>query len=378
MNIHKKYVKILGKLIEKLKQEEKESILYAFADAENLEWIKEAEKRGEWYLSIKRLPKAIEQIPAPRMQTDTVKNEFAIVMQGLLREEDDFTLKTVLLYKKIFPEAMLIISTWENQSAKLLDRLEREGCLIVKEPDVDNCGVSNINRQIIGSKKGIEKAKSCGAQYVLRIRTDARIYYPYALEFLKSLLEVFFVSGNEWKQEKRIVTSACYPNRVQELPPYFMRDYMYFGTANDLMEFFSVPFTKKTPEDYKDYLKKKGKERLTIQEEFEMDFSPESYLTKEYIKKMTGKNVKTDYETWWEKIQKYFIMISPWDIDMYFVKHDVKYVQPASYARAYDGQLYETRNYDFKKFLILYNQHLKIPEYPFTAENEVQKYWSGY
>ena len=55
---------------------------------------------------------------------DQVKNEppLAIVIQGPVLHENNFTLETVKLYKKNFAQAKIILSTWENELPAVVDR----------------------------------------------------------------------------------------------------------------------------------------------------------------------------------------------------------------------------------------------------------------
>ena len=55
-----------------------------------------------------------------KMCSTTSKGELAIVLQGIVAIQDDCTLETVRLYKKIFPGAIIILSTWDFTSDELL------------------------------------------------------------------------------------------------------------------------------------------------------------------------------------------------------------------------------------------------------------------
>ena len=66
-----------------------------------------------------------------KVRSTTSKGELAIVLQGIVAIQDDCTLETVRLYKKIFPSAIIILSTWDFTSDELLQKFREEGCEIV-------------------------------------------------------------------------------------------------------------------------------------------------------------------------------------------------------------------------------------------------------
>src|SRR3990167_11502815 len=48
----------------------------------------------------------------------------AIIIQGPIRREDNFTLETVKLYRKHSPAATVILSTWEDEDISTFKTLE--------------------------------------------------------------------------------------------------------------------------------------------------------------------------------------------------------------------------------------------------------------
>ena len=50
---------------------------------------------------------------------------YAVILRGILVAKDDFTVETVLMYKKLFPGAPIIVSTLESASAAIVERLKR-------------------------------------------------------------------------------------------------------------------------------------------------------------------------------------------------------------------------------------------------------------
>ncbi len=103
--------------------------------------------KPSWTSKIER-PKFHDQIflksernsPLPRL---------AIVVQGLILKDDDFTLETLKLYRDIFPGCELILSSWDYEDAEYLAQFKDLPVKMVLSKDPENPGVANVNRQII-------------------------------------------------------------------------------------------------------------------------------------------------------------------------------------------------------------------------------------
>ena len=82
----------------------------------------------------------------------------AIVIQGPIRHEKDFTLETVKLYGKHYPAATVILSTWEDENISAFESLGSEKFKVIRNKKPSNPGGSNINMQIVSTKAGVDKA----------------------------------------------------------------------------------------------------------------------------------------------------------------------------------------------------------------------------
>lgn len=79
------------------------------------------------YCSYRLYPLSTKKYVDTKVRSTTSKGELAIVLQGIVAIQDDCTLETVRLYKKIFPSAIIILSTWDFTSDELLQNSERKG-----------------------------------------------------------------------------------------------------------------------------------------------------------------------------------------------------------------------------------------------------------
>lgn len=342
------------------------------------EMLKKIESVDGDYLSLRRLPKKSTDLIGRKYASRLDLSQYAIIIRGLIFEEDDFTIETVKLYKKIFPGAVIIVCSWNRpEYDEAYGKIEEAGGRVVRLDEPENIGVTNINGQLKQIKEGLKAATEMKCSYALVTRSDHRIYYSYTIEYMKALMECFPAKkNNRFGQQERIITTACFQDRVFELPPFFMRDLFHFGRIEDLANFFDVPNTDLTKDDYITELKRSGKDRLSCQEESDLNYAPESLYVKTYIRNHFG-DVESDYEVWWGIIKEIFLMISPKDIDLYVTKYDTKYIISAPQTRA-NGQVYETRNYDFRKFMNIYTDKIDIGNSKFDPDDEFSKYWCGY
>lgn len=188
----------------------------------------------------------------------------AIVIQGPVIEEKDFTLETIRIYKKYFPEAIIILSTWDDTSANAHEQIKKEGIdfILNKKPEV--AGYKNINFQIASSAAGVMRANALGAEYILKTRTDQRFYNPHMLSSLYQALEVFPLFGHT-RQIQRLVFSCA--SKRSDYRLYHASDMMIFGYAADMVAYWQAPMVMpdthgniEMPEQYlmKEFLKKIG------------------------------------------------------------------------------------------------------------------------
>lgn len=168
--------------------------------------------------------------------TDNVK--IAIVLQGPLVRVNDFTLETVKLYKKIFPQTVVIISTWEDEGDEDVVMLKKEGAEVLLNKKPAYTGPYNLNSQIISARNGIQRAHEMGADYVIKSRTDHRMYAPNIGRFLINLSHTFPLVHHYPSQRQRLVT-ICYGGTFK-YRLYNISDVFMFGCTEDMLLYWGV------------------------------------------------------------------------------------------------------------------------------------------
>ena len=66
----------------------------------------------DWIIQYVKLPKNVDKIPVEWPDDDNRFAGYAIVMQGPVRTAENFTVETVKYYKRCYPGATVIVSTW--------------------------------------------------------------------------------------------------------------------------------------------------------------------------------------------------------------------------------------------------------------------------
>lgn len=202
-----------------------------------LNWTVDQENRhGNKYITYHKRPKHFDQIgtwPEPDCRTDGC----AIVMQGPIAKEDDFTLDTLRLYRRNMPEAELILSTWKDEDPETLARVADLGVTVLRNDKPTFSGMSNMNMQIVTAGAGIRHAADKGAQWVMKTRTDQRLYEPNLLSFLIGVARSFPVTASG-KQRQRIIGLG---QGSLKFVPYHVTDQTLFGDAQDMLAYWTPP-----------------------------------------------------------------------------------------------------------------------------------------
>lgn len=268
------------------------------------------------YCSYRLYPLSTKKYVDTKVRSTTSKGELAIVLQGIVAIQDDCTLETVRLYKKIFPSAIIILSTWDFTSDELLQKFREEGCEIVLCKTFKPCGFGNVNYQVYTSLQGARRAKELGAKYVLKNRSDLRIYKEFSFEYLKSLLGVYPVLGTKVPLKGRIVTFVGATGQL--FLPYWLQDFLYFGYTDDIINLFDIKQNERDIANAPAYFKREYK--YCTGEDMCREVVPEIYITKMFLSKYI--NIDDSVKGFWECIKNYFMIVDWEDLSAVLFKYD--------------------------------------------------------
>ncbi|MES2006529.1 MAG: WavE lipopolysaccharide synthesis family protein [Patescibacteria group bacterium] len=219
-----------------------------------------------------------------------------IVLQGPVLHTERFTLETVRLYKKIYPWARIVVSTWEGEDT---EDIEKEGVEVLYNSRPAYRGPYNVNLQIISAREGVRRAVELGTQYALKTRTDQRMYNPNIFESMVNAL-TFFPSGPLSKQHSRLL----FATGGNIYRPYLLPDMFVFGDARDMLEYWDAPLVAEgAPNPGNDSI-----------------FRPELYLGSTFLNK---KGWQLDWTTtqMWDIYRECFVFFDWSEIDLYWYKY---------------------------------------------------------
>ena len=273
--------------------------------------------------------------------TCEISEKFAVIIQGPIKENSDFLKHTLKIYKKIFKNSLIIVSTWEDENKELIEELHGENIHIILSDDKEiKKSRSNINKQIISTNVALNFAKTQNVKYCLKTRTDQRIYNNNLETFLISLLKTFPVKENKLIKSRILVP----PMGTFKFFLYHLTDLMMFGETQDLINYWDK-------ESYDVGLKKMG---LNEKKFFINDtpLCPETFLCSRFISKIED-NVVWDLENWWRCLRDYFCIIDNSSLDSLWFKYEweVEY----RYIKTYSDKI--SRTIDFHEWLSLYNNY---------------------
>jgi len=296
------------------------------------------------------------------INTDFCKSDnIAIVLQGPIRYKDDFTLNSIRFYKELYCDAKIILSTWKDEPESLLDDFKRENIFIVKNDKPIFSGNLNVNYQIVSSRAGIKKAKELDAKYVVKTRTDQRVCRPYIFNTMEGMLD-FFPIETECNINKRVIVIPT--NHDNMFTPYFMSDFFYFGTTEDLYNLFNVKLSNKSNEDFRDLISRRDYSKSM--------FPPEIYLLKNFIKDYTNESCEDTVFEYWECLKKYFVCMDINMLDLFLVKYSYShkdYCCNGDYFQDDNINQKKTQRIGFSEWFNLYNGSMKyLKEYESQAD----------
>jgi hypothetical protein len=300
---------------------------------------------SEEYYTYKTRPKSASGVG---LWSDAVTGVagFAVVMQGPVYEQDQFSLETLRIYRRLMPTATLILSTWEDTPASTLAPIRREGVEVVLSRKPRYPGILNINLQLESARAGIRHALAGGASWVVKTRTDQRMLAQNLPAYLIELAKTFPVKGS-WPQRHRIFGLGM---GTLKYGLYHLTDQTVFGWADDMLLYWSPPY--RDDESRADWPTDPGERFATVPVgELYRQAAPESYFASQYLKSI-GRFLDWTIEDSWAAFRDHFGVVDLSSTDLYWVKNQ-------SFSLLEDDRRYlgvdNRLALDFKEWLLLYS-----------------------
>ena len=172
-------------------------------------------------------------------------DDAAIVIQGPIVYENNYTAETFKLYRSIYPNVPIVVSTWQGEANQKFRRECQENSIVLLENEPPEIrGPWNVNLQLESSFQGVKYIREkTSAKFVLKTRTDQRINYFDFLVYFKNLLETF--PPKDCKLQRRIILLCSATSK--NLPFHFC-DFLSFGHIEDISKLYDIPFPKESGE----------------------------------------------------------------------------------------------------------------------------------
>jgi len=232
----------------------------------------------------------------------------AIVMQGALVTDLDFTLQTIKLYRRLHPDALIVLSTWADQSPELLQQALEMGVLVVTNEKPEYMGQQNVNLQIVSSSAGLNAAKKAGATYALKTRTDQRLCATDILEYLHGIQRIFPLDQVGAQQQRLVAVSLnTFRYRI-----YGISDMFLYGQIDDMLAYWSPPLDERRFDQ--DAL------HFRTLREFSLWRVCEVYFCTEFLQR-TGWDIKWTLEDYWRMLITRFCVIDASSLDLFWPKY---------------------------------------------------------
>lgn len=288
----------------------------------------------------------------PFFPTLVNKGKIAIVLQGPIMDENNFTINTVKFYKTYNPDFLIIVSTWKDASAEAVKSLELLGSIVVQTATPEYGGYGNINYQLISTCAGIRKALELGADYICKTRTDQRIEEPYAFDMMKNLINVYPIEKKKIFSSRVIGIATEYGSLFQ---PYYISDFLYFGSAKDIENWLFVEL---------DNREKFSREGMTRKQIADSKGIAEIYIIKSIIDNCGGEYDNT-IKSYWQFVKENMILIDKSMIKLYWPKYDTRYcehIRNGNYSIEELNKKNRLSNFGFSSWLALLNGDLIYEE----------------
>ena len=164
-------------------------------------------------------------------------NDTAIVIQGPIVYDNNYTAETFKFYRSIYPNIPIVVSTWKDEATDDFRRECKENSIVLleNEPPKDR-GYANLNLQLKSSYAGVKYVKeNTSAKFVLKTRSDQRINYASFLVYFKNLLDTFPTKGD--KLNRRIIFFSSF---ISNSLPFHPHDFLAFGYFEDIFKLYDI------------------------------------------------------------------------------------------------------------------------------------------
>ena len=274
----------------------------------------------------------------------------AIIIQGSIKGLEKFVEETLLIYKKLFKDNIIILSIWENDiNNHFLEKFNNDKnikIILNTKPITD----FNVDLQTYSTNSALLYADEKKIKYCVKTRTDCRIYKKNSIFFLKNLLKNYPISRNYQFLGNRIISCSTDTRKYRV---YGLSDIFLFGTTDNLKSYFSKNSFKKSLIEMNLGNHPSIKNDTAIINEI--------FLCARYMQK---NNIEMQWtlKDWWNKCREIFLIVDSNSLDFFWYKYEWRFEQRfnTNYTTNFDQSIQHSdwlNLYTDNKFF--FNENLK-------------------
>jgi len=163
-----------------------------------------------------------------------------LILQGNVIIEGDFTYKTIQHYRILYPDIVIVLSTWKDTDKRFLKKLKSiKNIKVILNDYPVYFGISNINLQILSTVKALSFLKLNGVSYALKTRTDQRIN-----QVSRNYLERFINIIDTNKINLNLIQSKLIFSNMNSFNDryYSISDMLMFGFIDDMLTYWDCGY----------------------------------------------------------------------------------------------------------------------------------------
>ncbi len=266
------------------------------------------EKISPYYLSVATRTKSFSREALMKYGIFAeLGKEYAIVMQGPIINKDNFTIETLKLYRYVYPNITIVLSTWPIANDHIVKQLNDLDILVIENKPPAFSGAANINFQITSTAGGLHALDKEQTRYVLKTRADQRCCKPVDfLGYMRMLQDWFPLKDSSILHERLIIVSLdSFLNRLYGITDMFM-----FGTLGDMLLYWDIPHHELMPDMVTD------NPEMMIKNN-----TGEGYFVNHFFRKLNFSPLWTIADSN-EFLAKYFCVVDKEQIDLYWFKYN--------------------------------------------------------
>lgn len=302
-------------------------------------------RASDQFLTYTQRPKFGGQI-IDQAEPETFDEPMAIVMQGPIVTQDDFTAETLRIYRRNMPGVRLVLSTWNDTPEADLAPIRAEGVTVVLSEKPGVPGLFNINMQLVSAGAGIVRAHEDGAFWIMKTRTDQRLYRPNVMGFLAAMARKFPPTGG-FDQRNRIIGVG---HGTLKYAPYHVTDQTVFGHADDMVCYWTPGLRAKELPDHWPTTPAEVYDRIPIGELCRFG-AAESYIASSFLERI-GRPMTWTLRDSWEAYRDCFAFVDYATTDFFW--HKVQTGTFREFINVYDT-IWTRNELTFADWMLLYS-----------------------